>query len=264
MDFETPLLMTETSRVLLAGFGAGLAFLETWPAGQFLLTRPVFLFPLLGFLLGLPAEGLWLGLLLELLASRQLPMGASLPPDPVSAGLIALLSSWLATGIPGFESLPRLLATLLIALFLLWPLSFLTESQRRLNARIWLPHAKKAADQMNEKCLARLVPVALFQTWLLVGITFSLLLLPMKMWVVWIAERLTIWLPLQMEQAPLAPWTGGFANLPFVLLAVALGGVAKLFGSGVSTNRRNNFRLGLVIGAFAVVGFFFLAGKFDG
>jgi len=81
-----------------AGAGA-LALLELDAAavGPFLLSRPVFVGPLVGALRGSPLVGAGLGILFEALTLQELPLGGRLD---VSAPVAAGVAAWLASG-PG-------------------------------------------------------------------------------------------------------------------------------------------------------------------
>jgi mannose/fructose/N-acetylgalactosamine-specific phosphotransferase system component IIC len=206
---------------LFGGLLAGLAFLESWPLGQLLLGRPALLLPALGWMLGLPEAGLWLGLCLELLTLRQLPMGSALPPDPALGGLLALLALSLS-GAPQAEGM--LPATLIAGTALAWPAAWFSELQRRLNGRCWLPRWEAAVAAGNLDRLERLLPLVLLQAWALAaGLAAAAL------WV----------LPLLLEAA--APWAarldGGTGRVGWCLLAIAAGGLLQLAGGRTGSRR---------------------------
>ncbi|MDE2291208.1 MAG: PTS sugar transporter subunit IIC, partial [Elusimicrobia bacterium] len=71
---------------LLAGlplFSAGVAVIETDAVlvGQWLISRPVVVGPLVGWLLGDLAAGLVLGALVEAFCLEELPVGSVVPPN---------------------------------------------------------------------------------------------------------------------------------------------------------------------------------------
>jgi mannose/fructose/N-acetylgalactosamine-specific phosphotransferase system component IIC len=264
VDSAAALLIDEIPRLLFVGLGAAILYLETWSVGQFLITRPTLLFPILGLLLGMPVEGVWVGILLELLSNRQLPMGAILPPDPVSAGLLAILAVWLPGAALLPAGLPRLLTVILLGIVLLWPTVFLTEIQRRINTVFWLPYAQKAVEQTREKTLSRMLPLVLLQTYTLAATVFALGVFLLRAPAQWLHQWIADYLPLQMEQSLFAPWTGGLANLPFYMLALALGGIAQIFGSKLAQPKRKPFRMGLFLGAAFFLLTLVLAGAMDG
>ena len=84
--------MTEWLRVLISAALAGLLGLDTVQAGQFLLSRPAFLGPVLGWLNGCPLEGARLGILVELLYIDFIPVGGVVPPNGTAAAAVAVLA----------------------------------------------------------------------------------------------------------------------------------------------------------------------------
>ncbi|HET6340642.1 MAG TPA: PTS sugar transporter subunit IIC, partial [Gemmatimonadota bacterium] len=73
--------------LLLGALGA-LVFLDAWPVGQTMLSRPIVAGPLAGAILGAPAEGVFWGAVFEAVYLGVLPVGAARYPD---AGLAALV-----------------------------------------------------------------------------------------------------------------------------------------------------------------------------
>lgn len=71
---------------------AGLLGLDSVQAGQFLLSRPAFVGPVLGWLNGCPLEGARLGILLELLYIDFIPVGGVVPPNGTAAAAVAVMS----------------------------------------------------------------------------------------------------------------------------------------------------------------------------
>lgn len=61
-------------------------------AGQFLLSRPAFVGPVLGWLNGCPLEGARLGILIELLYIDFIPVGGVIPPNGTAAAGAAVLA----------------------------------------------------------------------------------------------------------------------------------------------------------------------------
>lgn len=199
-----------------------LVYLESWPVGQFQLGRPVLLLPLLGLLLGHPLAGLWLGLVLELLTLRSLPMGSALPPDPALAGCWSLLA--LDQGSPSvLDQLPGAAAALalVVALPLCWLAPWLTEAQRRINGRLWRPRFEAAAEQGDDRACGRLMGATLLQTALL-GAGASLVVL------VGLRPLAAVLAPLGTRLAEAGP--AGAPGLHWLLLCVALGGLWRHSG----------------------------------
>lgn len=79
-------------RALLSSALAGLLGLDSVQAGQFLLSRPAFVGPVLGWLNGCPLEGARLGILIELLYIDFIPVGGVVPPNGAAAAAAAVLS----------------------------------------------------------------------------------------------------------------------------------------------------------------------------
>lgn len=214
-----------------------LVYMESWPMGQFQLGRPVLLLPLLGLLLGQPLAGLWLGLVLELLTLRSLPMGAALPPDPALAGCWSLLALDLSQ--PSvLDRLPAEAAAplaVVVALPLCWLAPYLTEAQRRLNGRLWRPRFEAAVARGDVAGIGRLMGGVLAQTAVLGGLA-SLLVLAGLVGAGDALHRLGLRL---MQSGP-----AHSPGLPWLLLAVALGGLWRHTGG-----RRGNPALWLGAGA---------------
>lgn len=84
---------------LLTSVFAGLLELDHVQAGQFLLSRPAFAGPLLGWLNGCPLEGAKIGLLIELIYLDFIPIGGVVPPNGlVAAAAAVLVKAW--AGLP--------------------------------------------------------------------------------------------------------------------------------------------------------------------
>jgi mannose/fructose/N-acetylgalactosamine-specific phosphotransferase system component IIC len=71
---------------------AGLLGLDAVQVGQFLLSRPALVGPLLGWLNGCPLEGAKIGILLELLYIDFIPVGGVVPPNGCAAAAAAVLA----------------------------------------------------------------------------------------------------------------------------------------------------------------------------
>ncbi len=79
-------------KALISSFFAGLLELDHVQAGQFLISRPALVGPLLGWLNGCPLEGAKIGVITELIYLDFIPIGGVVPPN----GLVAA-----ATGVLG-------------------------------------------------------------------------------------------------------------------------------------------------------------------
>lgn len=84
--------MMAALRAIISSALAGLLGLDSVQAGQFLLSRPAFVGPVLGWLNGCPLEGARLGILLELLYIDFIPVGGVVPPNGTAAAAAAVLA----------------------------------------------------------------------------------------------------------------------------------------------------------------------------
>lgn len=84
--------MIAALKILVSSALAGLLGLDAVQAGQFLLSRPAFVGPVLGWLNGCPLEGARLGILLELLYIDFIPVGGVVPPNGTAAAAAAVLA----------------------------------------------------------------------------------------------------------------------------------------------------------------------------
>ncbi|MBI4350108.1 MAG: PTS sugar transporter subunit IIC [Elusimicrobia bacterium] len=84
--------MTAALKAVLSAALAGLLGLDSVQAGQFLLSRPAFVGPVLGWLNGCPLEGARLGILLELLYIDFIPLGGVVPPSGAAAAAAGVLA----------------------------------------------------------------------------------------------------------------------------------------------------------------------------
>lgn len=226
---------------LVYGLLAGLAFLETWPVGQLLLTRPALLLPAVGWLIGLPEFGLWLGLTLELLNLRALPMGSALPPDPAMGGLLALLACKLCGPMPESDILLPLV--LFVGAILPWPAAYLSELQRRVNGRVWLPRFEDAVRRDDRRRLGWLLPLALLQAWLLIGLLCALAIAGLGRLLLFLEPRL-----IGLESA-------GAGRIGWWLLAIAAGGILQLAaGRGGTRALWSGLAAGLLLVAALLAG----------
>ncbi len=84
--------MIAVLKAVISSALAGLLGLDSVQAGQFLLSRPAFVGPVLGWLNGCPLEGARLGILLELLYIDFIPVGGVVPPNGTAAAAAAVLA----------------------------------------------------------------------------------------------------------------------------------------------------------------------------
>jgi hypothetical protein len=79
--------MTAWQAAALVAVGA-VAFLDQWPAVQSMISRPIVLGPVVGAILGAPADGVLWGAALETMQLAIQPVGAARYPDAALAGLL--------------------------------------------------------------------------------------------------------------------------------------------------------------------------------
>ncbi|MGH7571287.1 MAG: PTS sugar transporter subunit IIC [Gemmatimonadota bacterium] len=96
---------------ILAAIGA-VIFLDAWPIGQTMLSRPIVTGPLAGLALGAPGEGAFWGAVFEAVYLGVLPVGAARYPD---AGLAALVGTAVAVAVEGTEAAGYLVAVAIAA-----------------------------------------------------------------------------------------------------------------------------------------------------
>ncbi len=113
--------MSDFGTILLASFVIALLSLDHTAVGQLMLSQPLVGGWVLGLALGSPIEGLAAGSVLQLLCLKELPVGASIPPDGELAGL---------TGAALYLTFPRSpqwtdTAVLGLAVLLFFPLAHL-------------------------------------------------------------------------------------------------------------------------------------------
>jgi PTS system mannose-specific IIC component len=59
--------------------------------GQLMVSRPIVCAPLFGYLTGDVKSGLWIGMIVELVWSRAIPMGAAIPHDTTAIAILSVL-----------------------------------------------------------------------------------------------------------------------------------------------------------------------------
>ena len=83
--------MGVTGSVVLSALLAGILSIDRSAFGQFQISRPLVAAPIMGFVLGCPAEGALIGLAYELLFLRSLPVGSFIPYHPLFPSLVSVL-----------------------------------------------------------------------------------------------------------------------------------------------------------------------------
>jgi mannose/fructose/N-acetylgalactosamine-specific phosphotransferase system component IIC len=79
------------TKLLAASFLAGILSIDRNAFGQFQLSRPIVSAPIMGMVLGCPAEGAVIGLIYEVLFLNSLPVGSFIPYHPLFPSLISVL-----------------------------------------------------------------------------------------------------------------------------------------------------------------------------
>jgi mannose/fructose/N-acetylgalactosamine-specific phosphotransferase system component IIC len=150
----------------LSALASAVVYLETWSIGQFLLGRPALLLPLTGLVCGQLDAGLWMGLSLELLLLREMPLGAASPPDPVLGGFLGFMAVNLA-GSPADGVEPRVFTGLLLAVGLSYLAAWHTHWQRQLNTRYWYDRFEQAVENDAPETVNHLFLSAMAGTFLI-------------------------------------------------------------------------------------------------
>jgi len=101
---------------LLSGALAVFAGLDRTAAVQLMLSRPIVVAPLSGWLLGDPLVGLQVGALLELLWLGRLPVGAAIPPDDTQVAIAGTVLTLSMAGRLSLGGMPLLLLSTLVAI----------------------------------------------------------------------------------------------------------------------------------------------------
>lgn len=101
---------------LIAGSVAVIAGLDRTAALQIMISRPIVVAPLTGWLLAEPLVGLQIGALLELLWLGRLPVGAAIPPDDTQVAVAATLLTVTMGETLALAELPLLLLCTLVAM----------------------------------------------------------------------------------------------------------------------------------------------------
>lgn len=101
---------------LIAGIVAVIAGMDRTAALQIMISRPIVVAPLTGWLLGEPLAGLQIGALLELLWLGRLPVGAAIPPDDTQVAVAATLLTVTMSETLSVAGLPLVLLCTLVAM----------------------------------------------------------------------------------------------------------------------------------------------------
>lgn len=88
-----------TEILIVAVIGA-LLNLDVTAVGRIMVSRPIIVAPVIGYILGDFNSGLWMGLIIELLWIGAIPMGAAIPYDTTILSVIAVY--WGIRAMPGY------------------------------------------------------------------------------------------------------------------------------------------------------------------
>jgi mannose/fructose/N-acetylgalactosamine-specific phosphotransferase system component IIC len=80
--------------VVLSVLGAFLS-LDITMFGQFMVSRPIFAGPIVGYILGDINTGFWLGMIVEMMWINAIPLGTSIPVDLTMMPVLSVSWSWL-------------------------------------------------------------------------------------------------------------------------------------------------------------------------
>ncbi|GEM_PF-4720929 len=108
--------MTAEQLILFFSLASGFLILDKFAFGQFGLSSPIILAPLLGFLFGEPAAGLRIGILFQLLFLVNYPLGGKDLPDKEIGALSAISSFIILKRMSGGVGVTQLAIACLFAL----------------------------------------------------------------------------------------------------------------------------------------------------
>ncbi len=105
--------MTE---ILLASALVGFLSLDTITMGQFMISRPIIVGPLVGLVFGNPYLGFVTGICVELIWIRVIPIGISVPPDSAITTAVSAASGSFAVSKFGVDIYSAVVLSLLLAI----------------------------------------------------------------------------------------------------------------------------------------------------
>ncbi|MBN1622331.1 MAG: PTS sugar transporter subunit IIC [Endomicrobiales bacterium] len=127
--------------VLYISFLAAIFNLDITAFGQFMISRPIVCGPVFGYLLGDIKSGLWMGMIVELLWIKIIPMGAAVPHDTTAITILSMV--W------GLNTAKDSYGALIFALMLAAPSGILS---RKLD--IWVRYLNVEVAHWVEKGVA--------------------------------------------------------------------------------------------------------------
>ncbi len=151
----------------------GILALDTTIAFQVLISQPMFACPIIGWIMGDPLTGFYVGMLLQMLWLSDLPMGAVTPPEGNVASMIAtVLIIWFkASGKPNTV----LLMSVITAVAVSYLGARLTIQDRKWN-EFFLEKSLKAAEHAGVREIALWNALAILIYFILISV-FTLVVL---------------------------------------------------------------------------------------
>ncbi|MDR3253878.1 MAG: PTS sugar transporter subunit IIC [Endomicrobium sp.] len=77
--------------IVLLAFIASLCSADTAAFGQFMISRPIFCAPFIGFLMGDIGTSIWIGMIVEMIWINAVPMGVALPIDTSAISILSVV-----------------------------------------------------------------------------------------------------------------------------------------------------------------------------
>jgi len=101
--------------IVLASLITGVLSCDTVTAGQFMLSRPIILGPVIGLCLGNPYVGFIAGICVELIWSRVISVGSSTPPDAPMTSALAVASAIFSISNYEINAFPAIILALVVS-----------------------------------------------------------------------------------------------------------------------------------------------------
>lgn len=128
--------MFTSFKILIISLIAGLIHLDSLVLGQFMISRPIVVGWILGYLLGIPEYGILLGVFFELVYIIEIPVGVKIPVNATASAIFS---------IAGFKISNCLILSIIFGFFLGFLYKFLDILGRSLNSVVlsWVDTAKE-------------------------------------------------------------------------------------------------------------------------
>lgn len=174
--------MTE---ILFLAFLAAVFSMDITAFGQFMISRPIVCAPIFGYLLGDIKTGLWVGMIVELIWTSVIPMGAAIPQDATSVAILSMV--W------GLASYPDQKGAMLLAMMLAALCGILFKQldiwMRYYNVKIvhWVEQGVEKGDEAR---ISKGIYIGLGLFLLKAFVFYAVLFVPGKLLVAWLYPRL--------------------------------------------------------------------------